>query len=105
MSADAVVTAATRPSLRIGWLAAAVLAGAGAAALAAAGAPTDTVLTPIAVFAVAAAELLTLDFPDRRGVSVVALPVVLAAAAGGAPAAVWAAAVGTALASVGYRRP
>src|SRR5438132_497769 len=31
MSADAVVTAASRPPLRVGWLAAAVLAGAGLA--------------------------------------------------------------------------
>ena len=66
------------------------------------GAPTDPVLAPIAIFAVAAAELLTLDFPDRRGVSVAALPVLLAAAAGGDAAAVWAAALGTA---AGQPRP
>src|SRR5438094_4643413 len=103
-SADAVVAVATRSSLRVGWLAAAALAGAGVAALVAVGAPTDSTLSLIAVFAVAAAELLTLDFPDRRGVSVAALPVLLAAAAGGESVAVWAAALGTVLASLGHRR-
>src|SRR5205823_1437217 len=84
---------------------AAAAAAAGAAALAAVGVPVDPVLTPIAICAVLAAELLTLDFPDRRGVSVAALPVLLIAAAGGESLAVWAAALGTALASLASRRP
>src|SRR6476620_8282334 len=104
MRADAVVALATRPSLRGGWLVSAALAAAGVAALAAVGVPTDPLLAPIAIVAVTAAELLTLDFPDRRGVSVAALPVLLAAAAGGDATAVWAAALGTALASIGLRR-
>jgi hypothetical protein len=103
-SADAAVAAVTRPSLRIGWLVAAAAAAAGAFSLAAVGAPPDTLLVPIAIFAVVAAELMTLDFPDRRGVSVAALPLLLAAAAGGDAVAVWAAAAGTGLASVGHRR-
>ena len=66
MSADAVVTAASRPPLRVGWLVAAAMAVAGVLALVAVGPPTDPILTPIAIFAVAATELMTLDELERR---------------------------------------
>lgn len=101
--AEAVAAPAVRAP-RGGWPGAVVaLVAAGAAVLARVGIPSDPTLALIFVGAVAATELLTLDLPDRRGVSMAALPVVMAAAVGGATAA-WAAAVGALLASLLRRR-
>jgi two-component system phosphate regulon sensor histidine kinase PhoR len=90
------------PALRVAVPALAVVVGVGL--LVRLGTPEDTTDALAFGAAVLATELLLLDFPDRRGVSTAALPVVLAAA-DGQTVAVWAAALGTLAASVALRRP
>jgi PAS domain S-box-containing protein len=94
-----------RASWRPAWLSTLLAVGAGIVALSVAGWPPDPALLAILTAAVGVAELLTLDLPDRRGVSLAALPVVMAAAVGGAPTVVWAAGLGTLAASLAHRRP
>ncbi|HEY3083321.1 MAG TPA: HAMP domain-containing sensor histidine kinase [Chloroflexota bacterium] len=82
----------------------AALAGGGAGLLLLAGPPTDPALLAIFVAAVAVTELLFLDFPDRRGVSLAALPVLMSAPLG-ADVAIWSAGLGTLVASLPRRSP
>src|SRR5204862_5023220 len=78
---------------------------AGAVVLGAAGVPSDGATVLVFVGVVAAAELLTLDLPDRRGVTVAALPVLAAAGLAGQTTALWAAALGAFAASALRARP
>jgi signal transduction histidine kinase len=71
----------------------------GGALLLVTGPPTDPALLAIFVAAVAVTELLLLDFPDRRGVSLAALPVLLSAPLG-ADVAIWSSGLGALIASL-----
>ncbi|HZQ97459.1 MAG TPA: PAS domain-containing sensor histidine kinase [Chloroflexota bacterium] len=104
MASEAVLQPISRavPVLRVAVPALALVVGLGL--LVHVGAPPSVTDALAFAAAVVATELLLLDFPDRRGVSTAALPVVLAAAAGEA-VAVWAAALGTLAASAALRRP
>jgi signal transduction histidine kinase len=85
-------------------LAALAMAGGGLLVLLATGRPPEPTVAAILVAAVAATELLLVDFPDRRGVSLAALPVLFAASDSPATA-VWAAGLGTLIGSLGRRAP
>jgi signal transduction histidine kinase len=80
------------------------LAAGGAALLTVAGVPTEPALLTVFVAAVAVTELLLLDFPDRRGVSLVTLPVLLTAPLG-LDVTIWSAGLGCLIASVLRRSP
>jgi signal transduction histidine kinase len=80
------------------------MAAAGALVLLATGRPLEPTIAAILIGAAAATELLLVDFPDRRGVSVIALPVLFAASDSPATA-VWAAGLGTLIGSLARRAP
>jgi signal transduction histidine kinase len=98
--------ALSRP--RTGVLARAIaslaMAAAGLLVLLAAGRPPEPTVAAILIGAVAATELLLVDFPDRRGVSLATLPL-LFAASDSAATAVWAAGLGTLIGSLTRRAP
>jgi signal transduction histidine kinase len=81
-----------------------VLAAGGAGILLMIGPPDEPGMAAIFVAAVAITELLLLDFPDRRGVSLAALPVLLSAPLGPG-VAVWSAGLGALIASLSRRSP
>lgn len=77
----------------------------GAGLLLVQGPPTlDASALPVFGVVALASELLRLDFPDRRGVAVTALPFTLALAAAGPATAVWAIVLATVAATL-LRRP
>jgi signal transduction histidine kinase len=79
-------------------------AAAGLLVLLTAGRPPEPMVAVILIGAVAATELLLVDFPDRRGVSLATLPL-LFAASDSAATAVWAAGLGTLIGSLTRRAP
>src|SRR5262245_1282271 len=97
-------TALTRPrsSAIVRALATAALSAAGAALLLLTGPRSDPTTLVAFAAAVAVTELLLLDFPDRRGVSLAAMPVLMSAPLG-SEVAIWSAGLGTLIASLPRR--